>query len=268
MIDRGKRNILGVDVNVIDYDSAVQRIVVAAHSAKPLAVSALAVHGVMTGVLDTQHRHRLNHLDLLTPDGQPLRWVLRMLYGERLPSRVCGPELFLRVCAAAVTEKFPIYLYGSSNGTLSSLARRIAAQFPGIEIAGFSASRFRRITITENSEILTEIRNSGARLVLLGLGCPRQEIWAYENTQSLSMPVLAVGAAFDFHAGTARRPSAWVQDAGLEWLFRLINEPRRLWRRYLVLNPLFCWYIFLQAFSLRSFSSCTDSEPNEPLYFA
>ena len=268
MIDNGKRNILGVCVNVVDYESAVKRIIDGAHNCTPLAVSALAVHGIMTGVLDVTHRYRLNHLDLVTPDGQPVRWALRLLHGETLPSRVCGPELMLRVCAAAVKERLPIYFYGSGKNVLARLVDRINSQFPEIIIAGSSPSRFRRIKREENAEILKEISTSGARIVFVGLGCPRQEVWAYENTSQLSMPVLAVGAAFDFHAGLLSQPRAWIQDAGLEWLFRLIQEPRRLWRRYLLLNPLFCWYIFLQAFGLRDFRSDDDPRPDTPIIFA
>jgi len=216
MIDNGKRNILGVDVNVIDYDSTVRRIIDGARNGMPLAVSALAVHGIMTGALDATHRYRLNRLDIVTPDGQPVRWVLRLLHGEQLPSRVCGPELFLRVCAAAANERLPIYFYGSRQNVLALLTERISAEFPGIIIAGSSSSRFSRIKPTENTEILREIQMSGAKIVFVGLGCPRQEVWAYENTSDLSIPVLAVGAAFDFHAGLLWKPKAWVQDAGLE----------------------------------------------------
>ncbi len=255
-------------MNVIDYDSAVRRVIEGGRYGTPLAVSAVAVHGIMAGALDVTHRYRLNHLDLVVPDGQPVRWALRLLHGERLPSRVYGPELMLRVCAAAAKEKLPIYLYGSRQDVLAQLADRINTQFPGITIAGSSPSRFRRISPKENAEILKEIRTSGARIVFVGLGCPRQEVWTYENTSLLSMPVLAVGAAFDFHAGLLEQPRAWVQDAGLEWLFRLIQEPRRLWRRYLLLNPLFCWYIFLQALGLRDFQSDDDPRPNTPINFA
>lgn len=268
MIDSGKRNVLGVGVSVIDYDSAVRRIIDGARNGTPLAVSALAVHGIMTGVLDVTHRYRLNRLDLVAPDGQPVRWAIRLLHGEQLPSRVYGPELLLRVCAAAANERLPVYLYGSRQNVLARLADNINAQFPGIIIAGSSPSRFRRIKPEENAEILREIRMSGARIVFVGLGCPRQEVWAYENTPHLSMPVLAVGAAFDFHAGVLSQPRPWVQEAGLEWLFRLIQEPTRLWRRYLLLNPLFCWYILLQAFDIRDFRSDDDPRPDAPIIYA
>jgi N-acetylglucosaminyldiphosphoundecaprenol N-acetyl-beta-D-mannosaminyltransferase len=268
MVDKGKLYVLGVGVSVIDYDSAVRKIIERARNGMPFAVSALAVHGIMTGVLDVSHRYRLNRLDLVTPDGQPVRWALHLLHGEPLPSRVCGPELTLRVCAAAAKQRLPVYLYGSQQNVLARLANSLKARFPDITIAGSSPSRFRRITPEENAEILNDIRMSGARIVFVGLGCPRQEVWTYENTSHLSMPVLAVGAAFDFHAGLLKQPKAWVQDAGLEWLFRLIQEPRRLWRRYLLLNPLFCWYIFLQAFGLRDFPSDDDPRPDMPINFA
>jgi N-acetylglucosaminyldiphosphoundecaprenol N-acetyl-beta-D-mannosaminyltransferase len=174
MVDRGKRSVLGIGISVIDYASAVARIVESAQGRKPLSISALAVHGVMTGVLDREHAYRLNKLDLVVPDGQPVRWALRFLHGERLQSRVYGPTLMLEACRAAAAQGIPIYLYGSNAKVLAALEQNLTAKFPGLVVSGRSHSRFRQVDDETNKEIIADIRASGARIVFVGLGCPRQ----------------------------------------------------------------------------------------------
>lgn len=247
MIDWGQHNILGVPISAVDYDAAVQKIVVAAQQRQPFSVSALAVHGVMTGVLDPQQRFRLNAFDLLVPDGQPVRWALRWLHGKKLPDRVYGPTLTLKVCAAAEAAQLPIFFYGSTPETLAGLRTNLTKQFPNLRIAGMRPSRFRKISDHERDEVAAEIRDSGAAITFVGLGCPRQEVWAYEFRELLPMPVLAVGAAFAFHAGTLPQAPSGMQRWGLEWLFRLVQEPLRLWQRYLLLNPLYLSLLACQA---------------------
>jgi exopolysaccharide biosynthesis WecB/TagA/CpsF family protein len=237
VIDGGKRNVLGVLVDVVDYAAATERIVAAAREHRPLAVTALAVHGVMTGVGDRALGARLNSFDLVTPDGQPVRWALNLLHGAALADRVYGPTLTLRVLARCAAEGLPVYLYGSTGTTLGRLVANLQEMFPALKIAGSEASQFRAAGAGEDAQIAARIRGSGARLVLVGLGCPRQEVFAYAMRPLLDMPLLAVGAAFDYHAGLLRRPPAWMQRYGLEWLWRLGLEPARLWRRYLLLNP-------------------------------
>jgi N-acetylglucosaminyldiphosphoundecaprenol N-acetyl-beta-D-mannosaminyltransferase len=246
MINHGKRSILGVGVNAIDYEAAVARVIEAAHQGRPLTLSALAVHGVMTGALDPVHRARLNALDVVCPDGQPVRWALGWLHGAWLRSRVYGPELMLRVCAAAAEAGLPVYLYGSREEVLDALERNLTARLPGLRVVGRRPSRFRQLTVEEQREAAEVIRASGARIVFAGLGCPRQEVWAYEMRSLLPVPVLAVGAAFDFHAGRLAQAPPSMQSRGLEWLFRLLTEPSRLWRRYVLLNPLYLALASLQ----------------------
>jgi N-acetylglucosaminyldiphosphoundecaprenol N-acetyl-beta-D-mannosaminyltransferase len=237
MIDRGKRNILGVLVDVVDYDAAAERVIAAARERRSFALTALAVHGVMTGVQDRDHGARLNAFDLATPDGQPVRWALNLLHGAGLTERVYGPTLTLRVLERCAAEGLPVYLYGSTPDTVDRLVPRLQAMYPDLKFAGVETSRFRSLEPGEDEAIAARIRASGARVVLVGLGCPRQEVFAYAMRPLLDMPLLAVGAAFDYHAGQLRRPPAWMQKRGLEWLWRLGLEPRRLWRRYLILNP-------------------------------
>lgn len=233
----GKRNVLGVLVDAVDYRTAVDQVLAAARERRPFALTALAVHGVMTGVLDRAHNARLNSFDLVTPDGQPVRWALNLLHHAGLTDRVYGPTLTLRVLARCADEGLPVYLYGSTEATLGRLVPALERMFPALKIAGVEPSKFRQVQPGEDAEIAARIRDSGARLVLVGLGCPRQEVFAYAMRPLLDMPLMAVGAAFDYHAGQLRKPPPWMQRRGLEWLWRLCLEPRRLWRRYLVLNP-------------------------------
>lgn len=247
MIDLGKKNVLGVLVDAVDYEAALSRIMEAAEGCRPYAVSALAVHGVMTGVDDIEHRYRLNHLDLVTPDGQPVRWALNLLHRTGLAERVYGPDLTLAVCEEAARRGLPVYFYGSRPEVLELLAKNLGERFPALRIGGSEPSRFRATTQEEKAETVARIVASGARITFVGLGCPRQEVFVYEYREALSMPVLAVGAAFDYHAGLLEAPPAWVQRRGLQWLYRLAQDPTRLWRRYLVLNPRFIVRLAAQA---------------------
>jgi N-acetylglucosaminyldiphosphoundecaprenol N-acetyl-beta-D-mannosaminyltransferase len=237
VIAQGKRNVLGVLVDAVDYEAAAYMILSAARDRRHVAATALAVHGVMTGVLDPPHNRRLNAFDLVTPDGQPVRWALNLLHSAGLSDRVYGPELTLRVLSRFADEGLPVYLYGSTEETLSRLIPALGRMFPALKIAGVEPSKFRTVQPGEDVEIAERIRASGARLVLVGLGCPRQEIFTYAMRPLLDMPLMAVGAAFDYHAGLLRNPPPWMQRAGLEWFWRLGLEPKRLWKRYVILNP-------------------------------
>ena len=267
MIRGGKRDILGVMVDVVDYESAVDQILQAAKERRGFAATALAVHGVMTGALDPEQRFRLNEFDLVVPDGQPVRWALNLLHSARLSDRVYGPTLMLALCESCAREGIPIYLYGSNETVLTRLRERLQRRFPTLKIAGSQPSRFRRITSDEKSEIVRDIRRSGAQVVFAGLGCPRQEVWAYEFRDALSMPVVAVGAAFDFHAGTVPQAPRGMQNAGLEWLYRFAHEPRRLWRRYALLNPLYVAMVAAQGTRLVHFGNRASSRPDHEMNY-
>ena len=250
MLDLGKQNVLGVLIDAVDYEAAVERVITAAEARRPYGVSALAVHGVMTGVLSAEHRHRLNSLELVTPDGQPVKWSLNKLHHSGLPDRVYGPVLMSRLLAVAEARHLPIYLYGSSDAVLAKLVPMLERRHPQLTIAAAEASRFRALSEQERDEAVARIRASGARMVFVALGCPRQEVFAYEMAPHLGMPVIAVGAAFDYHAGLLAEPAQWVQRMGLQWAHRLLANPRRLWKRYLLLNPVFLGLLALQAVGL------------------
>jgi exopolysaccharide biosynthesis WecB/TagA/CpsF family protein len=250
MIDYGKKNILGIKIDAIDYDAAVEKVIEAAKTSRSYTVTALAVHGVMTGVLDNVHALRLNSLDLIVPDGQPVRWAINWLYKLNLPDRVYGPELMLRICRAAESNNLPIFLYGNRDIVLEKLSKRIIHLFPEIKIAGVLPSKFRRVSLSEKQEIIEQIKHSGARILFVGLGCPKQEVWVYEAKNYLDLSMIAVGAAFNFHAGILPQAPIWAQNHGLEWLYRLSKEPKRLWKRYLLLNPLYLSLLIFQKIGL------------------
>jgi len=253
-----KNNLLGVLVNGVDRQTAASLIICAAKQRRAYAVSALAVHGVMEGVLDPAHLYRLNHLELVVADGQPVRWALNLLHSVGLKQRVYGPSLTMDVLALAAQEKIPVYFYGSTQDVLALLSENLKVKFPGLMIAGVEPSTFTRITRDLAAQIANRVKQSGAQIVFVGLGCPRQEVWAYEFHDRLAMPIVAVGAAFPFMAGTLRQAPPWMQDRGLEWLFRLCMEPQRLWRRYLLLSPA---YLFLVACQLMGFRFHSDGNP-------
>jgi N-acetylglucosaminyldiphosphoundecaprenol N-acetyl-beta-D-mannosaminyltransferase len=262
----GKRNILGILIDVVDYEGAEEAIIRAALEKRNMSVSALAVHGLMTGALDREQKFRLNQFSLLVPDGQPVRWALDWLHHAPLRERVYGPNLTLNICARAAVEGLPVYFYGSTQDVLLSLKKSIELRFPGLVIAGMESSRFRRLLPQEREDLAERIRSSGAAIVFVGLGCPRQEVFVYELRGLLPMPALAVGAAFPFLAGIIPQAPPWMQRAGLEWLFRLCSEPRRLWRRYLILNPAYLFLIALQALGLSKFRTDGESPAGELLY--
>ena len=266
MIREGKRNVLGVLVDVADYEGTVESVVAAARNKRPLIVTALAVHGLMTGVLDREQQYRLNRFDLAVPDGQPVRWALNWMYGAGLAQRVYGPDLTLSICERAAREKLSVYFYGSTSQILSALKENLRRKFPDLVVAGVQCSRFGRLSTEQRGQLISEIRKSGASIVFVGLGCPRQEVWAYEFRDLLSIPILAVGAAFPFIGGVLPQAPRFMQDHGLEWFFRLWTEPKRLWRRYLTLNPAFLLLLFLQV--LRIFHpSCMGRAPAQEMLY-
>lgn len=251
------KNILGVHIAAIDYAAAVEFVCACIRHRRGAIISAMAVHGVMSGVLDARRRLRLNQFDLLVPDGQPVRWALNWLHGTRLRDRVYGPEFMRRICARAASEGASIYLYGSTAAVVTALAARLVSLFPSIRIAGCEPSVFRELTPAEQFALQHRIQSSGAAVVFVGLGCPRQEDFAYDFRGRIAAPMLTVGAAFPLLAGVLPQAPPWMQRAGLEWLFRLAAEPRRLWRRYLLLNPAYIALVALQRCGFRAFGAAS-----------
>ena len=225
---------------VVDYEATLDWIDAAVESRSREYVCVAAVHTVMATREDPELRAAVLGSSLTVPDGQPLVWALAAL-GHRLPSRVYGPELMDRACARAARTGQRFYLYGGRNqGALAQLARVLRLRHPGLRIVGGHVPPFRELTDAEEEAVAADIRRSGADVVWVGIGVPKQEKWMARMRHRLTAPVLiGVGAAFDFHAGLIPQAPAAMQRLGLEWLFRLVQEPRRLSRRYLRYNPRF-----------------------------
>jgi N-acetylglucosaminyldiphosphoundecaprenol N-acetyl-beta-D-mannosaminyltransferase len=228
----------------VDYYSASDIIIDKAIKRESFGVSALAVHGLMTSVNDKNLRSIINNIDMIVPDGQPIRWALNSFYKLGMKKRVYGPTLTLHVLRKANKHKLKVFLYGSTERTLELFQNFILNKYPLVQICGVHQDRFREATNAEDEEDINKINNSGAHIVLVGRGCPRQEFWVANHKNKVEAVMMAVGAAFDFHAGTVKQAPKWMQDRGLEWFFRLMQEPGRLWKRYLVTNTLFILTFF------------------------
>lgn len=231
-------DVLGTRVHALGRDAAVPAVLARAARGAGGAVAFCNVHMVVTARRDAALADALRSFDLVLPDGAPVAAVLRRA-GHTGQARVDGPGFMWAACDAAAGAGQAVYFYGSAPRTLDRLAARLRAAFPRLCIAGMRAPPFRPLTPEEFADDLRHIAASGARLVFVGLGCPRQEVWMARARPALSAVLLGVGAAFDFHAGVKARAPAWMQDAGLEWLHRLAHEPRRLAGRYLVTNTVF-----------------------------
>ncbi len=234
-----KVKLLGMDVSCVDYQQATDAIFSAVSHNQPGLVSCHAVHAVVTLTATSELCDMMNQFQMVTPDGQPVRWAMNWLHGTRLRDRVYGPELMLRVCQIAADERVPIYLYGGNEFVSKRLAVKLRERFPDLLVAGAEAPPFRPISEAEDREVADRINQSGAKIVFVGLGCPKQDLFAFRQRNAINGVTICVGAAFDFHAGVKSMAPAWMQASGLEWLYRLWQEPRRLTWRYLVTSTVF-----------------------------
>jgi exopolysaccharide biosynthesis WecB/TagA/CpsF family protein len=244
------KNLFGLRFCITDYNEVTEYIIDNAKkndNKVALGVSALAVHGLIEAHSNTVLRSLVNKIDLVIPDGQPVRWALNYFHNTNLKDRVYGPNLTIRLLEEAAKNGLPVFFYGSTQETLLRLIDKLPKRFHGLDIAGVQADRFRDSTVEEMQSDVKKILLSGARLVFVGRGCPRQEKWVALHKEHLNMPLIAVGAAFDFLAENISQAPAWMQQNGLEWFYRLLREPRRLWRRYLFTNSLFLALFFVNA---------------------
>jgi N-acetylglucosaminyldiphosphoundecaprenol N-acetyl-beta-D-mannosaminyltransferase len=241
-----KKMLFQVGYSITDYEEATRIIIKNALNRNSFGVSALAVHGLIEAYKDPQLRAKVNTIDMVVPDGQPVRWALNAIHHSKLKDRVYGPELTRWVLNECDNHALKVYLYGSTDATLRSLRAFIERTFPKINICGVHIDRFREATPEEDFIDIQKINHSGAHVVLVGRGCPRQEKWVANHIGKINSVMMAVGAAFDFHAGSKKTAPKWMQDNGLEWLFRLIQEPQRLWKRYLFTNTYFIYLFFKQ----------------------
>ncbi|MGI8624595.1 MAG: WecB/TagA/CpsF family glycosyltransferase [Solirubrobacteraceae bacterium] len=245
--------VLGIPLALTDYEKTLDWIDATIAHRRQGYICVAAVHTVMACQEDADLREAVLQADFTVPDGQPLVWAMNML-GHDLPSRVYGPELMERACERAARTGVRMYLYGGRNqGALVQLALNLRRRFPGLQIVGGYSPPYRELSEEEETAAVAEINRSRADVVWVGIGAPKQEKWMLHIREHLDAPVLlGVGAAFDFHAGLVPQAPAWMQRFGLEWVFRLVQEPRRLWRRYARYNPLFVRGFALQYLRYRA----------------
>jgi N-acetylglucosaminyldiphosphoundecaprenol N-acetyl-beta-D-mannosaminyltransferase len=245
-------DILGVGVSAINMDDALEVIDGWITAGVRHYVCITGVHGVMESQRDEALRRIHNSAGLVTPDGMPLVWLSRWR-GWRGTTRVYGPDLMLALCERSLATGYRHFFYGGKDGVPERLAERLQKRYPGLAVAGIYSPSFKPIAALESDEVIARINDTKPDIVWVGLGTPKQEHWMAQHVGRLSASALVgVGAAFDFHAGLQRQAPRWMQRSGLEWLFRLANEPRRLWRRYLINNSLFVWLTLLQMWRPRS----------------
>ena len=218
---------------------------------EPHYVCVSGMHGVMECQQDQELRRIHNRAGLVTTDGMSLVWLCR-LKGQKAVERVYGPDLMLALCGRSQRHGYRHFFYGSSPEVLEALTSHLRARFPGLEVVGTFSPPFRPLTQQEDEQLVRQVNEAGPDVVWVGLSTPKQERWMADHVERLNVPVLiGVGAAFDFHAGFKRQAPRWMQRNGLEWFFRLLSEPGRLYRRYLINIPLFAWYLMLDAIGLR-----------------
>ncbi|MFZ4640187.1 MAG: WecB/TagA/CpsF family glycosyltransferase [Nodosilinea sp.] len=242
--------ILKTRVDCTSYTDACDRIQAWVEAGASGYVVAANVHVVMTAYRDPLYQSILSHAALVTPDGMPLVWGLRWL-GVRDQNRVYGPDLMLAWCQRAAALGLPLYLYGGTTARLDRLRTYLKQHFPELVISGSQAPPFRALSPAEEAIDVQRIQQSGARVVLVGLGCPKQEQWMYRQVNQVQAVMIGVGAAFDFFSGEVSQAPRWMMALGLEWVYRLSQEPGRLWRRYLINNPQFILLFGLQILGHR-----------------
>ena len=230
---------LGVSVDTCELPQVLRRIDAWVNQPAGRYVCLCNVHSVMTSNRNIRFRDAMKRADLVLPDGKPVAWGARML-GYEVRSNIRGPDLVLALCHAGLGNGYSHFFYGGKPGVADELARRLSARYPGLKVAGVYAPPFRPLSPEEDAAVVKMINGSGANILWVGLGAPKQEVWMAEHVGKVAVPVMiGVGAAFDFHSGSVAEAPVFMRQIGLEWLFRLWQEPRRLGRRYLVDNSLF-----------------------------
>jgi N-acetylglucosaminyldiphosphoundecaprenol N-acetyl-beta-D-mannosaminyltransferase len=246
-----ERVLRGVSVDTITFAQAQSCVLAWGHARESRYVVLANAHVVVTASREADFGAAVAAADLATPDGAPVAWMLGRLRSAA-QARVSGPDLTWALLRRCEAEALSVYFFGSSPGTLAALGQRLSIAFPKLIVSGYESPPFRPLTPQEDADVVARINASGAGLVFVGLGCPKQELWMQAHRGRIIAVMLGVGAAFDFHAGTVSRAPAWMRDNGLEWLHRLASEPRRLWRRYLVTNTQFMWEVVRQLVLQRS----------------
>jgi len=244
--------ILGVRFAALQIPDVIQKIedwILHGRCAHYVTVS--NVHSVVESQQDAHLKQTLNGSDLNVPDGMPIIWLGRR-QGYNLPRRVYGPELFIEFCSETLARNYRHFFYGGAPDVVQALVDNLKERLPGFQVAGYYSPPFRPLTVDEDLRVVEMINTAAPDVLWVGLGCPKQEFWMGMHREQLAVPaIVGIGQAFDIYAGKLRQAPIWMRENGMEWLFRLLLEPRRLWRRYLVYNTRFIIWLLLEALHLR-----------------
>jgi N-acetylglucosaminyldiphosphoundecaprenol N-acetyl-beta-D-mannosaminyltransferase len=242
---RNGSRVLGAVIDSLDWKQVLEIVGKWAQTRQSRYVCLCNVHAVVTARLQPDVGYALRKSDIALPDGMPIAWMLR-LHGFNNQRRINGPDFMWRFCSDLQKQDISVYLYGSQQSTLDALCSNLKMGFSRLRIVGTISPPYRRLTPDEDDAVVNGINASGASVVFVSLGCPKQELWMAEHRDRIRAVMVGVGAAFDYHAGTLKRADPWMQEWGLVWAYRLMREPRRLWARYLVTNSVFVSYAVVQ----------------------
>lgn len=237
----------GIRVNAIGYRHSLEIMLKKAKSRQAFSVEYIAVNNLISAIVERDFRKTLAQFDLVLPDGKPIHWVLKYLHGQTQSDHTTAREQMLSICAMAVEQNLSIYLYGSTETTLQKLSVELLDLYPGLHIARTKASVFRSLSATETDDLVKDFNESGAGFIFVALGCPLQEQFVSIIARQTNAVTLCVGSAFEIHALIKRSPPRWVTQLGMEWLFRLLQDPQRLWKRYLFSNTVFIMLLTMSA---------------------
>ena len=251
--NQNRVRIVSLLTNVCNHESAIAKIAEMIKGENDGYICFSTVHMVMESYDNAEYGAKVNGADFVIPDGMPLVWMQK-LQGEKSAARVRANDLMIMLCAFAEKNNLKVGFYGGKQEVINAILERAAKELPNLQIAYAYSPPFRPLTEAEDAEITESIKNSGAQILFMGLGCPKQENWMAAHKDKLQTVMLGVGASFDFYAGNVKESPEWMGRLGLEWLFRLTQEPKRLWRRYLILNPRFMWLAMLQLLGLKKFN--------------
>lgn len=241
-------NILGVQVAVTNMEQTLQFLDKNLEGLRGKYICVSNVHTTVIAYENSAYRKIQNDAAAVLPDGKPLSVIERKCGGLKKAEKVSGPDLMSEIFRLSEEKDYRHFFYGSTKQTLDLLKKNLMKKYPALQIAGMYAPPFRQLTKEEDEEIIEEINRTKPDFVWVGLGAPKQEIWMAEHKNKILAVMIGVGAGFDFHAGTVKRAPMWMQRCGLEWFYRLLQDPKRLWKRYVVTNSKFIWYMLLRLF--------------------
>lgn len=240
-----RKRVVSIDVSIVDYANALQQVITLSKQHQPSYACFSNVHMAIEAHSSVTFQQMVNNATFAFTDGMPLVFALKWLYGIR-QERIAGMDFMPDVLESCDRERLSVFLFGSTDEILLRLETLIKTKYPNLRLVGKISPPFRALSEHENQQYIQQINDSGAHIVLVGLGCPKQETWMAQHSDQINAVLLGVGGAFGLYAGSAKRAPVWMRNVGLEWVFRLAQEPKRLFKRYAVTNTLFVWLLMKQ----------------------